>query len=412
MHLDTMRRRLAGLALAGAPLVVGCADSGIEPTEPTTAATATVDLAATQQVIRGFGGASILPWRPDMTADQVNTAFGSGPGQLGLTILRIRVPRASDEFGAQVPTARLARSLGAIVIASPWSPPESMKTNNNLVGGELRADSYGAYAAHLRAFADSMAANGAPLRGLSIQNEPDVTVDYESCHWNAAQMLAFVKNNAPAVGIDVLADESSSYQHTITDALLNDPVAAGNLAVVAGHIYGASIAPYPLAANKGKEVWMTEHLDLDASWTGALATAKEINDCVNAGMSAYVWWYIVRYYGPILEDGTVSKRGYVMSQFARFVRPGYSRVTATANPQSLVDVSAYKSGSRVVIVAINRNPSAVSQAFALANGTASTFTPYTTSMAKDCRQESEVVVSNGQLSVTLEPSSVTTFVSN
>jgi glucuronoarabinoxylan endo-1,4-beta-xylanase len=411
MHLDAIGQRLAGFVLAGALLAAGCADSGDQAAEPTTTATATVDLSATQQVIRGFGGASILPWRPDMTADQVNTAFGSGPGQLGLTILRIRVPRAQNEFAAQVPTARLARSLGAIVIASPWSPPESMKTNNNLVGGELKTDSYGAYAAHLKAFADFMAANGAPLRGLSVQNEPDMTVDYESCHWNAAQMLAFVKNNAPAIGIDVLADEAASFQHAITDAILNDPVAAGNLAIVAGHIYGATIGPYTLASNKGKEVWMTEHLDLDASWTGALGTAKEIHDCMNAGVNAYVWWYIVRYYGPILEDGVVSKRGYVMSQFARFVRPGYSRVTATANPQSLVDVSAYKSGSTVVIVAVNRNSFAVNQAFAFANGTVSAFTPYTTSAAKDCRQESSVAAANGRLSVTLEASSITTFVS-
>lgn len=39
------------------------------------------------------------------------------------------------------------------------------------------------------------------------------------------------------------------------------------------------------------------------------------NDCMNVGMSAYIWWYIVRFYGPIREDGHVSKRGYVMAQF-------------------------------------------------------------------------------------------------
>ncbi|MBN2369637.1 MAG: xylanase [Vicinamibacteria bacterium] len=287
-----------------------------------------------------------------------------------------------------------------------------MKTNNNHIEGELRSDSYEAYAAHLRAFAGYMSSNGVPLHAISVQNEPDVTVDYESCYWNAAQMLAFVKNNAPSIGIDVFADESSAFQHNLTDAILNDPVAAANLPIIAGHIYGTLIEPRSLALSKGKEVWMTEHLDLDTSWNAALATGKEINDCMNASMSAYVWWYIVRYYGPILEDGSVSKRGYVMSQFARFVRPGYFRVSATASPQSLVDVSAYKSGSGVVIVAVNRNSSAVSQTFAIENGAVATFTPYTTSMAKDCHQEDQIAVSNDRLSVTLDPSSITTFVSN
>jgi glucuronoarabinoxylan endo-1,4-beta-xylanase len=412
MCLNPMGRGLAGLALAGALLAAACGGSDDQPSVGDTAATATVDLLAARQVIRGFGAANILPWRPDMTVDEVNRAFGSGPGQLGLTILRIRVPLAESEFAAQVPTARLAHSLGAAIIASPWSPPESMKTNSSIVGGELRTDSYEAYAAHLKAFVDYMSSHGAPLRAISVQNEPDATVDYESCYWNAAQMLAFVKNNAPSIGIDVFADESATFQHSITDAILNDPVAAANLSVVAGHIYGVPIALHSLALSKGKEVWMTEHLDLDTSWDAVLATGKEINDCMNASMSAYVWWYVVRYYGPILEDSSVSKRGYVMSQYARFVRPGYSRVSATANPQSLVDVSAYKSGSKVVIVVVNRSSAAVSQTFAIANGAVAAFTPYTTSVAKDCLQAGEIAVASGRFSATLDPSSITTFVSN
>jgi O-glycosyl hydrolase len=61
-------------------LVTGCSkkedtiNGSSENDEP---GTASIDLANTQQVIRGFGAANILPWRPDMTADQVNMAFGT-----------------------------------------------------------------------------------------------------------------------------------------------------------------------------------------------------------------------------------------------------------------------------------------------------------------------------------------------
>jgi glucuronoarabinoxylan endo-1,4-beta-xylanase len=221
-----------------------------------------------------------------------------------------------------------------------------------------------------------------------------------------------VKNNAPSIGIDVFADESSSFEHDATDAILGDPVATANLSFVAGHLYGAPVTTYSYALSEGREVWMTEHLDLDTSWNGALSTGKEINDCMNASVSAYVWWYVVRYYGPILEDSTVSKRGYVMSQFARFVRPGYVRVSATASPRPFVDVSAYKSDSRVVLVVINRSSTAVSQTFSMENGSAAAFTPYITSAAKDCLQEGEIAVSGNRFSITLDPSSITTLVSD
>jgi glucuronoarabinoxylan endo-1,4-beta-xylanase len=176
-----------------------------------------------------------------------------------------------------------------------------------------------------------------------------------------------------------------------------------------------------LATGKGKEFWMTEYLDLDTTWagtqgtvaTGVLSTGKQISDCMKAGMNAYVWWYTVRYYGPIDESGNVTKRGYVMSQFARFVRPGFSRVRSTDYaPRSLVDVTAYRKGSKLVLVAVNRATTAKSQAFVLWNGTVGTFTPYVTSAGKNCEQQSAVTFKNGNFSYTLDPLSITTFVLN
>jgi hypothetical protein len=256
---------------------------------------AIVFLDSTQQIISGFGAANILNWRPDMTADEIDKAFGTDEGQIGLTILRLRIPLDENEFSYNVPTARAAYSRGVKIIASPWSPPASMKTNNNIVGGELKTDSYAAYAAHLKAFSDYMSSNGAPLYAVSIQNEPDCQVTYESCDWNATQMLNFMKNNAASIGIRVMMPESQNFNRSLSDPTLNDSAAAANVSVIAGHIYGGGLSSYPLAESKGKEVWMTEHLDTDTSWTKVLATAKEINDCMFAGMSAYIWWYIVRF---------------------------------------------------------------------------------------------------------------------
>ena len=379
-----------------------------------------------QQVIRGFGAANILPWRPDMTTDEVNKAFGTGDGQIGFTILRLRVPSDTNtnEFSLNVPTAQLAHSMGVTIIDSPWSPPAWMKTNNNIVGGRLNDTSYASYAAHLKSFVDYMASNGVPIYAVSVQNEPEVTVTYESCYWNAAEMLRFIKENATTIGTKVIAPESFQFIKHISDSLLNDPAASANFDIVGIHIYGGVIEPYPLAESKGKEFWMTEHLVLETDWEDNLATGKEIHDCMNAGMSAYIWWYIVRFYGPIYDDGShpdtplgavpgeISKRGYVMSQFARFVRPGFFRIGTTENPQTNVFITAYKDYSKIVIVAVNNRSSSVEQTFILQNGTTGKFTPYVTSEIKNCSQESDIVVSNGSFTFTLEGASITTFVSD
>jgi glucuronoarabinoxylan endo-1,4-beta-xylanase len=401
---------------------------------------AVIYLDSLQQVIRGFGGANIVGWNPglnygDMTPEQIQTAFGNGPGKLGFTIMRLRIPPDSTQFKINFQSTKLAESLGATVIATPWTPPAWMKTSGSIIGGSLDTNNYPAFAAYLKAFADTMASNGAPVYAVSVQNEPDfIPTTYEGCGWNGTQFLQFMRNNAPAIGIPVFMPEAAGFSHTLSDPTLTDSVAASHVAFIGGHIYGATPSSYPLALSKGKELWMTEYLinspgsgpDMDTSLKGALATAKSINDCINANMSAYVWWYIVRYYGPI-DDGTkggvagsITKKGYVMSQFARFVRPGYMRVLSTI-PHGSVYVTAYKpvllgssSNSKFVIVAVNMASTSVEQTFKVENlvGGTATVKPYVTSGTKNCEQQSDIIASNGSFTAALDDSSVTTFVAD
>ena len=395
-------------------ILAGCSKKENTPVAPGAGVTneATVKLDSTGQLIRGFGGVNMPGWIPDLTSAQVQEAFGAGTGQIGLTILRVRVPYDESKFSLEVPTAALAHSLGATIFASPWTPPDSLKTNDNIVGGELTASSYAAYATHLKAFADYLSANNVPLYAISIQNEPDASVTYESCAWSATEMLNFVKNNAAAIGVKIIMPESENFNHALSDPTLNDAGAAANVAIIGGHLYGGGLSPYPLAVRKGKEVWMTEHLDTDTSWTAVIGTAKEINDCMKAGMNAYVWWYIRRYYGLIDENGNVAKRGYVMSQYARFVRPGYTLVGASGGTQSDVDITAYRNGSSIVLVFINRDANTIDQTINIPNSTATSFSCYVTSPTKNCASAGSVSGSSGIFNTTLDPFSVTTLVSN
>ena len=400
------------LVLVSVLIIAGCSKENFldEPQDKIPNA-AYIDLNSTQQLIRGFGGVSMPDWIPDLTSDQIYKAFGVNSGQIGLSILRLRIPFDSTKFSLEVPTAKLAKSLGVTIIVSSWTPPAWMKSNNNIVGGRLNDDAYDYYAAHLKSFADYMAGNDAPLYAISVQNEPDVSVDYESCEWNASQMLKFVKYNAPSIGIKIIIPESYNQNRIISDAILNDPAGAANISIIGMHLYGGSLTAYPLAASKGKEYWMTEHLDTNTDWLSVLATAKEIDNCMYYGMNAYIWWYIRRFYGLIDDDGTVTKRGYIISQYARFIRPGFYRVDATSNPQELVFATAYKSNSKLIIVSINEG-SSVKQTYMIKNGSFKSFTPYTTSVSKNCQKGEAIPVSAGSFSTMLDSSSITTFVSD
>lgn len=389
--------------------------------------TASIDPVKNYQIIRGFGAANIVQWRPDMTDSEIETAFGTRDGQLGFTILRIRIQPDSNSWSTNVHTAKRAYEKGAIIIASPWSPPPSMKTNNNIIGGELREDAYDDYARYLKSFVNYMASQGVPIYAVSVQNEPDISVEYESCDWSAEQMVKFLRENAPSIGTRVMAPESFQFRREMSDPILKDSLACKNLGFIAGHIYGGGLASYPLAEQKGKEIWMTEHLtgsdnkDTPNSWSEAFPVAVEITNVMQAGMSAYVWWYIVRYYGPISDGeynsgrkGDVTKKGYIMSQFARFIRPGYYRIESSIAPAlSNVKVTAYKDpvSSKMVIVAINTGTVKTESIFRIKNNLVTSFIPYTTSESKNCEKGDTVNLINGKFTFSLEPMSITTFVS-
>jgi glucuronoarabinoxylan endo-1,4-beta-xylanase len=411
----------AGDAAAGASSA-GPADAGglarcTRNLGSSTDADVNIDLAVEFQAISGFGGINVPGWIPDLTPDQVDTAFGNGPGQIGMSILRVRVPFDPSAFALEVPSAARAVALGAKVIASPWTPPPSLKTNQDSVGGELEPDAYEAYADHLLSFRDFMQSNGVPLYAVSVQNEPDVRVDYESCDWTATQIHDWLIGQGPRFGdTKLIAAESFNFNRAMTDPILNDPAAAAEVDIVGGHIYGNGLFDYPLARQRGKEVWMTEHYtdsNNDANaWPLALAVGREINDSMTANFSAYIWWYIRRRYGPLTEDGLVSKRGYMIAQYAKFVRPGAIRIGATQPPDTSIRVTAYKnSADRVVVVAVNSSPDPRAFDIDVFNGCVDAFSRFTTSATKSLADDGSVATTDGRASVTLDGESVTTFVS-
>ena len=222
-----------------------------------------------------------------------------------------------------------------------------------------------------------------------------------------------------------MAPESFQYVKSLSDPILNDSAALANVDIIGAHLYGTSYSnfPYPLFKSEGRGQRALDDRGLlprtatptpGDAWPEALDVGEHIHHAmVDAEFQAYVWWYLRRSYGPMREDGQISKRGAMMAHFARFVRPGYVRIDATANPASNVYVSAYRNGDTVVIVAVNKNTSSVSQQFALSGTSASgSVSNWLTDGSRNVSPQSALRLSNGSLTVTLPARSVMTFVTS
>jgi glucuronoarabinoxylan endo-1,4-beta-xylanase len=377
---------------------------------PLGAATCYIDLSNNRMTFRGIGAASV--WMGELSDAVMDKAYTSNGGCVGLTVNRMRIDPYRS-WTTELNNAKKASARGAIIMATPWTPPPSMKTNASSIHGSLSAGSYADWASYLQEHATYLANNGVALFATSVQNEPDYDPDYESCTYTTAQMLDFVKNHAGGVSTRLIAAEAFGFNKAYSDAILNDPTARNHIEIVGGHIYGGGLASYPLAATYGKEVWMTEHLNTDTTITGQMQTAKEILDCFAvANFNVYNWWYVKRVYGPIDDDGNRTKRGCVMAQFARWVRPGYIRVATSYNPGTNVYAATFKSGAKVVIVAVNTGTASASQTFAITGGTVpSSVQPYRTSASQDLATLPTVSVTGGSFTSSLPGQSITTFVS-
>jgi O-glycosyl hydrolase len=437
---------------------------------------ATVDFGTTYQKIRGFGGASV--WLGQMNSAEATALFSPTSG-LNLSILRVRIdPEGSASGGgtynmpyetyqwdqeAANGAEAVANNPNAIVFASPWSPPPAWKLNGSssvsdqgetwnqsynsscsegtgYCGGYLNPLDYGNYASYLEDFVKFFdTANGFSLYAVSMQNEPEENVTYESCVWTPDQMDAWVAGYAATVTSDqfstkLIMPESDVFNPVDAAATLNDTNAQGRVSIVGGHIYGGPpSAPYSIpAGDSPKEIWMTEYGPLS---TAQLTFAQALNPygvsihdtLVNGQYNAYVWWgafsastgscaTAAGTCGLIDDNGNVMAMGEIMGQYSKFIQRGYVRASATANPISGVYVSAYtgedqSNTQHYVIVAINTSTSSSQTlSFTLNNGTVTSLTPYQSDTAAGLVPQPAVTVTAGQFTYSLPATSITTFV--
>lgn len=324
------------------------------------------------QHVTGFGGFSPSPqWQYWLNDSQMDMLFGKGDNQLGYNILRLYIANNKNGWSSSVANAKRAKKYGAFIFASPWSPPASWKSNNSdSNGGSLLESRYADWANFLNDYYTYMKGQGVEIDAVSIQNEPDWKAEYQSCIWTGEQMAKFLKQQGSKIKCKIIAPEAINFAKNMHEPILNDAEACKYLDIVGGHFYGWNGSSYPLAAEKGKEVWMTEFLinerqnneKKNIDWkTDGFLFARSINDAMLANMSAWVHYSLKRFYGCIGDgeygttNNAITKRGYILSHYAKYVS-GTTRVRhSLADATGKLTASAYlaQSGDSVVVMLIN-----------------------------------------------------------
>jgi glucuronoarabinoxylan endo-1,4-beta-xylanase len=209
--------------------------------------------------------------------------------------------------------------------------------------------------------------------------------------------------------------------------LYKDATAWGAFDIIGVHEYDTQHAePWPSDVPSKKTVWQTEMSGVkwwpqqgpSSDIANGIAVAGWIHDALTTGqVSAWLWWWYQATAtndneGLLLMSGTDTKRHWVLGNYSKFIRPGYTRVDVTGTIPTGVLLSAYKgTDGTVVVVAINQGTSSVTVPISIAGGTApASLTPWVTSMTDNLASKTAVTVSSASFSATLAATTVTTFV--
>ncbi len=403
--------------------------------------TVKIDKNITYQNIKGFGGFVCSPQFAynHMSTSEIQTLWGTA-SEGGYNIMRLYIPEDSSNWSAVVPTAQLAKSMGLIIFASPWTMPAAWKTNNHVNAvytdtngvqqiGYLKPENYQDYALYLNSFVTFLQTNGVDLDYISIQNEPDEMAQYQGCIWTPTQIATFVKDYGHLINCKVIAPESVGFTDNFANAMLNTATMA-NFEVYGGHQYGLMQSAYKQFRNYNKEIWQTEYLinwnsgsqtPRDFNWNlDAFNFASSINNAMLGNISAWIHYASKRYYG-LMGDGTygtptgvMSKRGYILSHYAKYTT-GKTRIDAKWDDKTgALQGSSYISadGNQVVLMVINASSNTYNLKVDLPFYTTSGTKVLTNTSSNMLTTPVSLSTQTFRPGVEISPSSVMTFVFN
>ncbi len=292
----------------------------------------------------------------------------------------------------------IKRALGmigeeAVFYASPWSPPAFMKSNKNMLrGGKLLPEYYDTWANYYVRFIDAYEAEGMPIWGVTIQNEPMATQRWESCIYTAEEERDFLKNHLGPVmekaGYGdkniVVWDHNRDLITNRANTIFGDPEAAKYAWGIGFHWYETWTGGDPKFDNLGlineaypdKKLLFTEgcNENFDSTkyqhWPNAERYGRSMINDFNNGTVGWTDWNILLdqnggpnhvenfCFAPIHADLRTDELIYTPSyfylgHFSKFIKPGAKRISTSSSQSDLESTSWMNPDGEIVTIVMN-----------------------------------------------------------
>ena len=279
--------------------------------------------------------------------------------------------------------------------ASPWCPPQWMKTNghyasaqpwidgveNGLTAEQVQAegtDSFiqderylSTYADYFGRFVDAYAALGIDIRMVMPQNEFNSAQPYPSCTWTPTGLAAFLRHLVPRMrerGVEVFLGTVERPNLSLVSDVLADPELAESIAGVGVQWHGKSLMPFLKRDHPELRLYQTEQECGDGKndWRYARYSWRLMRDFLNNGANAYQYWNLSLDRGGVSrwgwsqnslvvvdQDGTFeyTHEYYVLKHVSHYVQPG-ARLVPTLSYAGYENQLAFRNpdGSLVIVM--------------------------------------------------------------
>ena len=286
--------------------------------------------------------------------------------------------------------AALAKNPDIEFLASPWSPPAFMKTNNDMNhGGKLKKEYYGMWADMVAKFVKTYREEGINITRLTVQNEPAAVQTWDSCIYSAEDERDFAcgylkkalkKAGCKDVKINVW-DHNKEMLVERAKGSLSTPEALKKIDGIAFHWYSGDYFESVAEVAKlfpGKELIFTEGcVEYSRDKNGSQISRAEryahdmLGNFLN-GMNGFLDWNVildseggpnhVKNFcdAPIMCDEEkdtvdVHKSYYYIRHFSQFVKKGAVRIWSGRSVDSFEAVAFKNPDGSVACIVLNKN---------------------------------------------------------
>jgi glucosylceramidase len=373
-----------------------------------------VDDSHTYQIIDGFGytltggsAQSINKLNSQKRKELLQELFGNNENSIKISYLRISIG-ASDlnatpftyndlpagqtdvslsQFSLSPDKDDLIPMLNEIIainphikiLATPWSPPTWMKNNNSFIGGSLKPEYYGVYAAYFVKYIQKMKEEGISISAITPQNEPLHPGNNPSMFMSAQQQATFIKEYlGPAFVTANISAKIIIYDHNCDRpdypmSILKDPIANAFIDGSAFHLYAGDISALTTVRNAfpNKNLYFTEqYTGTSGTFVGDLKwhLKNVIIGSMRNWSKVALEWNLANdaNFGPHTPGGCTSCKGaitinnsdsyernvsyYIIAHASKFVPPGSVRIASTQKGN--INSIAFKTpaGKKVLIL--------------------------------------------------------------